>query len=317
LLVVGNLAPGVRAAQDEFVPEDALALEVALFQEHQVLAFDRAGNRNPLKKFLLPNRAVREATEGSISRTETDVHLRSTFGLSDTWNVFVQLPYRMLKQESSLTTDSDDPNVQAEVDALQPQSLSGPGDLRVLSMHRPVFSDRNGFIWGYGFTHPVLDRSESRPGLLALALRSPSPTLRAFAHYTRYPRMERGRFDVRAEAELGLPGEIEVREGETSQYRSGNGVTIELGWFQEVGAVGAGISLLEFVQAQSRLAGVGQSDPHKETVLRFRLGYGNLIDLEQGPIRQPFQVMLEMERSLRGFNVPYSDGFTLSLLLFF
>ena len=304
-------------AQDEFVPAGALALEVAVFREQQILAFDRAGDLRHLDRYLLSTPAARNSAEGKITRTVTDVNLRFTFGLSDSWNLFMQLPYRQLEQDSRLTTTSDDPEVQAEFDALRSQSLSGPGDLRVIGMHRPVFSDRNGFIWGYGFTHPVLDRSDSRPGLLALALRSPDPTLRGFFHYTRYPAVERSRLDLRFEIQTGLPGVVEFAPDRTGVYRSGNGATLELGWFQELGTLGLGVSLEEFLQAQSRLNGAGQSDPHKETVLHFKIGYGNLTELERGPIAQPYQLMLEVDRSLRGFNVPYSDGYTVSLLLFF
>ena len=303
--------------KDVIVPEDALAFEIATFHEEQLLAFDRTGRLRHLKRYLLPDRITRNETEGTISRTVTDVHLNLTYGISDTWNLFVGLPYRMLEQESTLTTASDRGTTLSDVQDLQSQTLSGAGDLAVTMLHRTVFSDRNGLVLGYGITHPMQDRSESDPGLVALALRSPNPTINGFVHYTHYPQIERARFDLRFEYGTGLPGKIEITRGKRVQYRSGSGLRAETGWFQEIGRVGVGVSYEEFAQAQSRLSGVGNSDPEKESLLHFRIGYGNLTDLEQGPVTQPYQLMLTVDRSLRGFNVPYSDGYTLSLLLFF
>ena len=305
------------AGKDEFVPEGAFAFELDVFREEQSLAFDRSGNLNQLIKIVIPDRSVRDEVKGDISRGVTDYHLGLTIGIRDSWNVVLQAPYRVLKQDSTLTTSSTEQEEQDEVNALSSQTLSGMGDLRVMTMFRPVFSDRNGFVWGYGLTHPITGQTESRPGLFTLALRSPNPIARGFVHYTRYPRLERARFDVRAELQTGLPGSVEFDDGRTDVYRSGNGVQIEVGWFQEIGPVGAGISLEEFRQGPSRLGGVSLSDPREETLVHARIGSGNLRALEEGPLALPFQVMLEFDRSLRGFNVPYSDGYTLSILFFF
>lgn len=326
LLVLGGFASALLLAatparaqveKDRIVPEDALAVEIATFHEEHTLAFDRTGHLRHLKRYVLPDRTARNETDGTISRTVTDVNLNLTYGISDTWNLFVGLPYRILEQDSSLSTSSDRASTNTQVERLQSQKLSGLGDLRVTSLFRPVFSDRNGFVWGYGFTHPLQDRSESDPGLQALALRSPNPTMNIFWHYTRYPQVERTRIDLRFEYEAGLPGRYEKDDGNMAQFRSGNAVTLELGWYQEIADVAYGVAWEEFVQAQSRSSGIGNSDPHKESQLHFRLGYGNLTELENGPLTVPYQVMLTVDRSLRGFNVPYSDGYTLSLLFYF
>jgi hypothetical protein len=184
-------------------------------------------------------------------------------------------------------------------------------------MFRPIFSDRNGFVWGYGLTHPLRDRSESEAGQYALALRSPNPELHTFLHYTRYPRLEHSRFDLRIEAQAGLNGKIDTLDDGTKPYRSGTGVALETGWYMENGPAGAGVSLEESYIGQNRIDGVGQHDPRKETVLHWRLGFGNLSDLEEGPVVLPYEIRLTLDRSLRGFNVPYRDGMTLAILFLF
>lgn len=323
VLLLGSPLLGARSAwgglpaKEEIVPESAWRLELSVFREEQSLAFDRSGNLNQLLKVLIPSGGVRRDTQGDVDRDITDVILGFTYGISDNWNIFVQLPYRELNQKSDLTTSSTEPEEQEEVESFRSQKISGPGDLRVISLRQPVFSDRNAFVWGFGFTHPLQDRSESRPGLLALALRSPNPTLRTILHYTRYPRIEHARFDLRGELQIGLPGSIEFDEGRTGVYRSGNGVQLEMGWFQELGPVGLGFSVEEFYKGPSRIEGAQQGDLERETLVHWAVGFGNLQELEQGPLVQPYQVMVEFDRSWRGINVPYSNGYTVSVLLYF
>jgi hypothetical protein len=310
-------APGLAGAfQDEFVPTGHVALELSRFQEQQEQAYDRSGRLRPLRSYLLPDRTIYGSSSGKVERTLARTDLRLTYGFSDTTNLFAELPYVELEQDSHLRTDRTQDEFVREIEAQDSQSLSGLGDLRLLLMFRPLFSDRNGFAWGYGVQHPLRDRSESDPGLYAPALRSPAPSLRGFMHYTRYPRLERSRFDMRLELETGLNGEVETFEGK-KPYRSGTGVIVELGWFQEAGPAGFGFALEERYLGQSRVNGIPEGDPVKETLLRGRLGFGNLRELEEGPVSVPYQLMLTFDRSLRGFNAVYSDGVSLSLMLFF
>ena len=316
-LVVLPQAVPAQAFRDEFVPGGHFGLEIARFQQDQDRAFDRTGELRPLRSYLIPNRSAYGQASGPVERKISETDLRLTAGLSDRTNLFLELPYLELEQDSQLRTSSQRADFNREVDSFDSQKLTGQGDLTALLMFRPVFSDRNGFVWGYGITHPLRGRSESDPGLYALALRSPNPKLKTFLHYTRYPRLEHSRFDLRMEVQTGLSGKIDTLDEGSQPYRSGNGVAVETGWYFEAGPVGAGVSLEERYTGQNRVDGVGQEDPRKATLLHWRLGFGNLADLEQGPVTLPYQVRLTLDRSLRGFNVPYEDGVTLSILFFF
>jgi hypothetical protein len=321
IVLAGLLAlPDGAAAQafrEEFVPGGHVGLEIAQFEQDQDRAFDRSKNLRSLRSYLIPNRGAYAQASGPVERTITETDLRLTAGFSDSTNLFLQLPYLELEQDSRLSTSSSRDDFNHEVDALDSQKLSGLGDLTALLMFRPVFSDRNGFVWGYGITHPLRDRSESDPGLYALALRSPNPRLQTFVHYTRYPRLEHARFDLRLEVQTGLTGRIDTLDEGSQSYRSGTGVAAETGGHFEAGPVGFGGSLEERYYGQSRVDGVGQNDPRNATLLHWRLAFGNLADLEEGPVQLPYQVRLTLDRSLRGFNVPYEDGVTLSILLLF
>ena len=303
--------------RDEIVPEGHWALEIARFEQRQDSAFDRYEKLRSLRSYLLPDRKAYEAASGHVERDVSETDLRLTYGFTDRFNLFIELPYLELNQDSSLTTSSTRDLFIREAETFESQSLSGFGDARVLLMHRLVFSDRNAFIWGYGLSYPISDRSESEPGLYALALSSPNPKLLSFFHYTRYPRAEHTRFDLRVEAQSGLTGEIETLEAGTQNYRSGTGATVEAGYYFEGGPLGLGLSLQERYLGQSKLSGIGQSDRQSETVVRGQAGYGNLSELEQGPLSFPYQVRLILDRSLRGYNVPYRDGVALSILFLF
>lgn len=313
----GRVPSEAVSARDEVVPDGVWLAEVALFREHQDTAHDRSNERDPLSDYLLPDRTVQRRTRGAVTRTVNRVDLRLTYGISDTWNLFVEWPYLALEQHSTLEATTADPEVQQAVDNLDDETLSGMGDLRLLSMHRPVFSDRNGFVWGYGLTHPVQER-DAGPGPLALALRGPDATLRGFLHYTRYlVSVARARFDFRAEAGTGLGGTARNAAGKKQSFRTGNFGQVNLGYFQEIGPAGLGLEVEQFVRGESRLAGVSQDDPVKETLLRLRLAYGNLRALEEGPLDWPYQAHLLVERTLQGFNVIESDGVTLALRWYF
>lgn len=309
-------AGGASAAQDEIVPAGAWSHELALFYQEQDRAYNRFGNLTALRSFLLPGLDARRTTTGFITRTVTRLEFRFTYGLSDSWNLSLEIPYLSLDQDSKLVSTSTDPLVGEEVKSFRRQSLSGLGDGRLTLLHRPLFSDRNAVLWGFGYTQALADR-EARPGQHALGLGSPSPSLRAFVHYTRFPRVERSRFDLRFQFEMGIDGEIDTFDEGSQPFRKGNAATFQLGWSQEFGRFAAGVQLSEMRRSQSRLDGAGQDDPEKETAARLRLGYGNLVELERQPLPFPYLLTIEFERSLRGFNVIFRDGTTLSLQYFF
>lgn len=305
------------ASQDDIVPEGAWKYEAAVFVEAQQSAYNRFGKLRSLKRLLIPKRADAKQTSGSIIRKVNRADFRFTYGVSDTWNLFLEVPYLQLEQDSSLKTSSTDPLIQAQVATLRSQSLTGLGDFRMFSMHRTVFSDRNGFVVGYGLIHPIRDRDDSRPGALALALRSPHPSLSSFIHYTRYPALRRSRFDIRLQFDFGLDGHIKALDGKKRKFEGGNDLDIQLGWHKEFGAFGTGFNLNHRRKTLNRLGGGSLGDPEEETLFRLRAGYGNLVRLEQGALNFPYQLILEFDRSLDGFNVPYSDGITLSLQTYF
>lgn len=308
------LAPAPAAAarpwDDEMVPDGAWLHDWALEYDEQDRAWDRAGNLKGLKSYLLSSRTLRNQTTGEVTRTATRLELGFTYGLSDSWNLRAGLPYLNLEQKSGLETGSGDPLRQAEVESFDDQRLSGLGDLTLISLHRPIFDDRHGFIWGYGVRHPLQPR-DARPGPRALALRSPNPSFLGLLHYTRYLLGRGGRVDLRAELELGIDGEIETFDGRTQPYRRGNQFEIDLGLARDFGPVTAGMGYSERRQVQDRLDGVGQEDPEVERLLLVRLGIGNLERLEERPVAFPYQFLLEFERTLEGFNVIYRNDVTL------
>jgi len=51
--------------------------------------------------------------------------------------------------------------------------------------------------------------------------------------------------------------------------------------------------------------------------VRLMVGYGNLTELEQGPIAFPYQVQLRYQQVLAGYDLPLLKQLSLSLQFYF
>ncbi len=184
LLLLPALAPA--AVDDEFVPEGTLFTRITLRTETQDRAISRLNKPDTFKDYAIPNAAIRGEISGDIEREVTRFDFRFTLGLSDSWNISLNVPWLDLKQNSTLSTSGSAEAV-ATVARLQSDSISGLGEIEFTNLHRPIFSDWNAFIWGYGLAYPGSSQQSPYHDSSTFDLSTPVPWSFIFIHYTRYP----------------------------------------------------------------------------------------------------------------------------------
>lgn len=320
LMLSGAASPGpaLGDVEDEIVPESVLYTRLSLLLETQDIAMDQSGTPGPLKNFLVRDRALREEIEGRITRNVTRYDLRATYGISDKWNLSLNIPFVEVEQVSTLTGA---PGASAEalelVDLLQTQTISGIGDVELTSLYRPVFSDWNAFTWGLGLLYPGSGQKSPYVGATSLQLGEPMVQILGFAHYTRYPALPHSRVDFRVALRHQLNEQVTVANGETRRVETANALSFKLGWSQELGNFLYGLGAEIMGQGEHTVSGERQVDQVRAQIIRTRIGYGNLSGLEQGPLSFPYQVRLEHRNVLRGADIQDGDHLTLSFLAYF
>jgi len=317
LCLAALAAPPLAAAEDEVVPEGAWMMRLGVSAHTETQAFSRLHKQAPLLDYLVPDETVRTTLNGGVQRDVKRAQVDATYGLSDTWNLVLGLPYEQVHQSSTLSTASASADAQAAVDRLQSRTVSGAGRLQVGSLHRPVFTDRSGFVWGYGVDWPLEAPASPWAGRGTLLVDSPFPRLYGLLHYTFYPFIPRTHLDLRLELGTSVTRRLELYGGGHDSVNPGNDLMASMGWSQEFGRVATELTALVFRQGETRLNTVPQGDGVSSTSVRLMVGYGNLTELEQGPIAFPYQVQLRYQQVLAGYDLPLLKQLSLSLQFYF
>jgi hypothetical protein len=320
LLALGcTLLPGGAGAvpEDEIVPEGVWGVRLMFRSETQDSTIDRGGRNAKLINYVIPEDDIRAEVDGQIERSIRRHDVLLTYGISDSWNLSLNVPYLEMEQDSSLTSASADPEVQAAVARLQSESLSGLGELTLTSLHRPVFSDWNSLVMGYGLNYPAGGQEQPYVGSNTFALHTPVASVFGLVHYTRYPAINRSRFDVRGWVALSLTDDVTTAQGDSRKLEQGNRVSIRAGWSQEIGSVSAGLEVEILDQRNNTLGGERLSDRLRAQFLRLHVGFGNLAELESGPMAFPYQFNIQFESLQRGTNVPDGDNVSLIFQTYF
>jgi len=317
--------PGAQRAafgatdRDEVVPAGVWLTRASLSVDAQDTAAVRDGGTAPLKEYLLPQRAVRAQVDGSVSRRVTEAALQGTYGITDAWNVSLKVPHVSVRYDASLRYTGDDTATAERVDEMA-RDRAGLGDVRLLSLHRPVFGDRNAFTFGYGLSWPGSEANGPYTGLGGEVVHHYGPALLGVLHYTRYPALGRSRFDARVEVRDPRATKVEVAGVEGKKpYVGGRETTVTLGWASEVQRFTLAGEGELYVRTPTTVDNALQNDPVYDYTTRLRVGYGNLVELERGRPAFPYRVDLSYERTLgqMSFNTPLHNRVSLSLLTYF
>lgn len=266
----------------------------------------------------VPSRDARNHLSGELSRDWQTLTLRSQVGLSEDWNLDLQVSQVSVSQTSSLQAQDGNTAAQDAVDAFGDEQLDGLGDLRLGLIRRSVFSDRHGYQWGFGLTMPLEDQQSDYVGRYTLATSQTGTTLHLAMHYTYFPPgLPRARLDLRPMFIAPLSGPVTLPDGRERTYHAGNAANVNVSWQQEFSALTLAWELEHHNQLTSTLTEIEQGDPTQTEWARLRLGWGNLSELEAGPVPLPYRVDLTLERAYWAYNAPTGTAYRLGLLLYF
>jgi len=311
------LIRAAAATQDDLVPSGIFNYSVSTTHEEQYKAVARDSVTHDLTVYALPDPTYAGQVSGTLSREYTETDLRLQYGITDTWNLALTLPYVVAIQRSTLqvTNPNADPILFETVASLQNKTLSGMGNYRLESIHRPIFRDENAVTFGYGITGSTERNEGIYTGVSSFEIRDPYGTWLAFLHYTHYPNLARSRFDMRVEYDLPQIDHVNLPTGERgASLLGGPTYAAYMEWEHEPGAWGYALRLQGKATQDSRIDGVSQDDPITELLFHAQISFGNLIALEQAPISFPYQVSLTWDTTLAAYNAPIRDrwGFQFS-----
>ena len=305
VLLVAALAPGatpLRAQTLDLVPDGAMQTWVAMEQDGYDSAIARWNAFAPLKALLIPEKVILQHVRGDIRRETRTSMLGFQYGLSDTWNLRLELPQVSLIQRSTLT--SVDVSADAAVAALQSLEESGAGDPRLLSLHRPVFSDRNALVLGWGLQTPGASQQTPFVGHQTFSTGLPFPRLHLMLQYSHFPNLGHARFDLNIRGMAAQSTEVEVEGGVKKTAVSGNRMEFSLHWWQEIGPVGLGIALAQQLSGNSAIGKDRIADGEEVQNLRLEMGLGSMTALETDSSTFPYQGLFWYEKTLEGVNTP-------------
>lgn len=323
LLVVSapSLWSGVSVVQaaEEIVPAGRWLLRTSFELEDQSTAITHANVSGSMLDYLVPDAPVRDHLKGSVSRSVQQTVLELGIGLLDTWNLVLTLPHVSVSQQAQVTSDG---SAAADLQAgrLVSRTESGLGELRLMSLHRPVFSDRNGFVWGYGVQIPGSDPVSDYAGVSTLQVAEQTQRTVGVIHYTRYPALPYSRFDLRIEASMAYTRVLTPLDQTTVtsvSVRPGNGLSFQLSWQQRLAGVLTQASFERRSVSRTFLNGSAQDDLRSALLLGLGTVWGNLEGLEQGPLSFPYEIGVRLETTVEGFNVPESQRLQVSLQTYF
>ncbi|MDH4224829.1 MAG: hypothetical protein OEW12_04185 [Deltaproteobacteria bacterium] len=305
------------AEEDPFVPQGVWLMETRLVTEIQTQGFTKNGKQGPLLLGLVSDESLRNQLKGDVTRQSSGVDLTLRWGLGDRWNLALILPYRNLTQHSTLVSATTDPAAVSTAEAFPEKTISGLTDVELLSLHRPAFTDRHGLILGYGISVPARRRDKALTHLKGLALERPSPSGLVLFHYTFYPNISHSRFDVRATYRYLANAILEDADGNTTPLLPARESDVKIGWRQGWGYLEWELQLEQFSTTSNILDGINQKDGQDAFEGNFLLSYGNLNDLETGPVALPFKVEAGLGKTLQGFSSPATNKVTLAGWLYF
>ena len=296
-------AQGMEKNQ-EVIPEGRWMFQAGWAAHTQREGIGRTGKTASLLELLVLDSADSAQIEGAVQREYRRLDLLFRIGFSDDWNVTLEMPYVWIEQKSSLSKASGGADVDQQIERLSSRSISGPGSLRISSLHRVFFRDVEALSWGYGFSLPLGSPESPYAGRGTLFLDNP---FRAFFTFVQYDR-----FFLSVPGKLEFSGEFKGALDETFQDLDGNSVTIHPGnkmvfwmkWEQDFGPVFTSLGWRMLQQRASSIGPERQNDKTRENAFGFKLGLGNLPKLEKGPLAFPYLIYFQYEKTINGFNVP-------------
>jgi hypothetical protein len=315
-----GLLPGARVASasvDLMVPAGVVMLDAELSVQQQDQGISTHGTAGGLREWALRSERERREVSGDLTRSVTWLTMAARYGLSDTWNLRLELPYGQLSQTADLTVNTADAELAARAATLETETLSGLGDILISSLHRPLYSDWNSLVVGLHLSLPGSGQDNPYIGRATLALAQPLPALAASLHYTHFPEASRSRWDLVGAWKRYGRGTVDTPLVDDRSLTLPDESAFSLHWAQELRTVTFGFGVRHELSINTVLDGENLNDDALAWIVQAEIGGGNLAALEEHPLALPQAWRVAIEQTVAGFNVPLGTVYALRYRLYF
>lgn len=318
-LLLGLLAGGQAAwaSVDLMVPEGVVMLHAELSAQQQDQGISTHNTVGGLREWALRSERERSQVTGDLTRRVTWLTVAAQYGMSDTWNLRLEVPYGQVSQTADLTVDTTDTELAARVKTLETETLSGLGDIRLSSLLRPLYTDANSLVLGLHVSVPGSGQDNRYIGRPTLTLAQPLPALGASLHYTHFPEVSRSRWDLVGSWKRYSRGTVDTHLADNRSLVLPDESTVSLHWAKELQSVNFGFGLRHELSINTVLDGENLNDDALAWIIQGEIGGGNLAELEQGPVDLPQAWRIAIEHTVAGFNVPLGTVYALRYRLYF
>ena len=317
LFLLYLFTPTLSAIQlEDPFPESVFQTEISLkIIPSYNKAFNGYGEEAPLQNLILWDRGWYDLVEGELKREEKRLELRFKYGLTEDWMVKAIIPVVQKIQSSSLKFDSGTTEQLKVISNLNSDEVNGIGDIEIQIGKILSYSTKFHNLGGFTTRLPVGNNGKRR-GIFSNSIGEGHGSIGVFIHINWYPLVHGIRNVFRIEGKNELTGERKTLEGEEVYFSAGHNADFYYSWSFERENIFAGTELHYFQQSESKLP-TGRTNSSFLKEINFELGYGNLSELEQKPLSNPWQIRLGYTRPYAGQNTPLINIWEISSTFLF
>ncbi|MBF0236406.1 MAG: hypothetical protein HQM12_01775 [SAR324 cluster bacterium] len=313
LLFGGNLWLLRAIEMEDRLPPFVLQAGLNLSSLEYYGAYGGNFHRASLKDLIIRDNQYRTRLDGRIRREETRYTWNMLYGLSENWQIGLEIPYIIREQRADLTITTteglsadESSDIQEIIDYFNTsQHVEGTGDISLKLGYDMHYSNtllvRSGII-----IQTPLNTTEAPRGIYPWEVSENQTDVTGFFHFTRYPY---SRYQIRNNLRISmtnqLVGERETLAGHKVKYFGGNALDLRYNWIYEFNNGLVGAELQRSQGEDSNLNGQNQKNRSVLHQLNFELGQGNYQDLEQKTVLFPYQFRTGFRLPLGGMNIPY------------
>lgn len=298
--ILGFSGVVVNAQVQDFLPENVFGVDYSFSGQSYDKVHTSGGQKSVLKSELENNDIDESEVSGSIKHLEYKYTLGFRYGLSNTWNFGVELPYIYRKRTSDLK-DSDGDN-SSFVDAYQSAESSGLGDYSLWLMWRAAYTELHNLQFGLKFKDNNADYNYDKNDELALG--SGTRDVTWILRYFVYPYSNTMRYNLDVFLTYSFDDKIKDTSGEKVTLKRGASQQVRFGvydYFKNF-YYQAGVNYKN--EASAVIDDVSREDGIKGFFFDISVGLSNLDNLEEGSVSLPWEIEFELRGNVSGDNLP-------------
>lgn len=311
--ILGLIAFTGFAQVQDFLPENrsSIGYKGSSFNYSKVYA---DGGKRSVLDLELENNSLEAGDVLGVIKYSKNVHrIDVQYGLLDTLNVVLSLPYIQRKRTSQLS-DSDASHTtfienHASVDT------SGMGDISLGVIWRTVYTDVHNFQIGFEYTgdNGVYQYGESDK----LSLGSGTKDLTGKLKWYLYPLGTSLRVNLEMASTYSLKGKVKDSNGDEFDIERDASQTAQLGVFGSLSPFHYVASVNYISRSASVINEESQGDGVKGVYVNAAVGITNLSQLEQGPVALPWEIELGVRYNYSGNDLPVGYALALNGRIYF